>query len=236
MKTRNRTFVAVLLFAFVMSTDAAAQRRFENPAYLDQCETPHTVSVTFNTPYLRAIMPMGLEGLIDMLTLGGSFLGPIASEGHDTKCSPGISVDWRKMLNPVVSLGASVGYSHMSTWYDSDYSTGLYCQRTRTNLIATTFQLELTYLRRGIFTMYGLWEWGFGMRFQHQHNTQINTPHTRWQVDQPDRPQTDIHSFRFMMMSHRSPLGFRFGRRLGRYFELGFGYRGILSAGIDYQF
>lgn len=235
MRIRKLTFVAALVFALAVSADVAAQRRFENPAYLDQCETPHTVSVTFNTPYLRAIMPMGFEGLFGLLG-GSSFLGPIASEGHATKCSPGISLDWRKMLNPVVSLGVSLGYTHMSTWYDNNFTAGLYCQRTRTNLLATTFQLELTYLRRGNFTMYGLWEWGFGWRFQHQRNTPIAAHHTRFSYDKPDRPQTDIHSFRFMMMSHRSPLGFRFGRKLGGYFELGFGYRGLLSVGIDYQF
>ena len=237
MKARTLT-TFVVLAALFMASNATAQRRFMNPAYIEQNRTPHTVSLTLNKPYSPATSPGTIDILVAVATAGGQiFLGPFADKGHTTKRSPGISVDYRKMLNPVVSLGTSLGYTHMSTWYDGEYQNGLYCHQTRTNLLTTTFQLELTYLRRGIFTMYGLWELGFGFRFQHQETTPIEIRHTRWQqAEKPECPPSTTDKFWFKILGHGAPLGFRFGRKCGGYLELGLGYRGIVSAGVDFQF
>lgn len=237
MKARILTPLVVLAALF-MTSNATAQRRFMNPAYIEQDRTPHTVSLTLSRPYPQATSFGAIDVLVAIVTGGGKiFLGPFENNGHTTKRSPGISVDYRKMLNPVVSLGTSLGYTHMSTWYDDEYQTGLYCHHTRTNLLTTTFQLELTYLRRGIFTMYGLWEFGFGFRFQQQQNTPIEALHTRWQpAEQPESPPSTANRFWFKLLSHSAPLGFRFGRKCGGYLELGFGYRRWVSVGVDFQF
>ena len=149
---------------------------------------------------------------------------------------PGLSVDYRKMLNPVVSIGTSVGYSRMTSWYDYEHTDGIYCQHTNTHLVSAMFQLELTYLRRGIFTMYGVWELGFGVRHQNMRGELIDgrQPHTRFQP--AEYPATASRRTRFMLLKHSAPLGFRFGRKWGGYIELGLGYRGIVSAGVDFQF
>ena len=229
MKARILTPLVVLTALFLAS-NATAQRRFMNPAYIEQNRTPHTVSVSLYGPSYRALTP----GILEFL--GGSWIGGDIFDSHKFTTMPGLSVDYRKMLNPVVSLGTSLGYSRMTSWYDYEHTDGIYCQHTNTHLVSAMFQLELTYLRRGIFTMYGVWELGFGVRHQNMRGELIDgrQPHTRFQP--AEYPATASRRTRFMLLKHSAPLGFRFGRKWGGYIEFGLGYRDIIVVGADFQF
>lgn len=230
MKARTLT-TFVVLAALFMASNATAQKRFTNPAYIYQAQTPHTISVSLYGPSYRALTP----GIFELLG-GYSWVGGDIFDSHKFTTMPGLSVDYRKMLNPVVSLGASLGYSRMTSWYDYEHTDGIYCQHTNTHLVSAMFQLELTYLRRGIFTMYGVWELGFGVRHQNMRGELIDgrQPHTRFQP--AEYPATASRRTRFMLLKHSAPLGFRFGRKWGGYIELGLGYRDIIVVGVDFQF
>ncbi len=259
MKPSLRTLVMAVLLVAVMpsasaqeSSEAVAQKYnirgrspFDNPAYLEQTLTPNTISVSFGMPYSGARY-MTLSPL-SLLLLQSDWLGSSWYDGDKRGGIPGISVDWRQMIHPVISLGTSVGYSYTTTWGNNDgYTDGVFRQHTRTNYLTTVFQMEITYLRRRNFTMYGLLEVGFGMRFQNMTSEQISVKEpidasdvrtTRWQAGDPvARPSHYERAFRFHFVSQTSPLGFRWGRKVGGYFELGYGYRGFFSAGVDWQF
>jgi hypothetical protein len=48
--------------------------------------------------------------------------------------------------------------------------------------------------------------------------------------------ETTIANNRVHLNGYFSPFGFRFGNKLGGYFELGIGYKGIINGGISYRF
>jgi hypothetical protein len=83
-------------------------------------------------------------------------------------------------------------------------------------------EAELTYLSSGDFNLYGLA--GIGGTFYHlkykdnsdkNMNDSDTNPYTAFQI---------------------TPVGLRFGRNVGAFVELGFGYRGILNAGLFARF
>ena len=159
MKARTLTSLVVLT-VLLMTSNATAQRRFMNPAYIEQDRTPHTVSLTLSRPYPQATSFGTIDVLVAIVTGGGKiFLGPFENNGHTTKRSPGISVDYRKMLNPVVSLGTSLGYTHMSTWYDDEYQTGLYCHHTLNHNLPARINISASWY------FHYVWPLGVWLRF-----------------------------------------------------------------------
>lgn len=51
-----------------------------------------------------------------------------------------------------------------------------------------------------------------------------------------DKPSTEDIQNKFGMAYQFTPIGFRIGKKLGAFFELGFGYKGMLAGGLSYRF
>ena len=233
-----RRFAQLLLVLAVccttLSTASARERekrvRPTNPYYEEQIKTPNTIALTVGTVHPRAKRP-GLLGYLIFLE-PYPWLGPTWDKADSRTASPNLQLTWKYVINRTVTLGATAGYCFSSLGRDWDSGNGWYHQNTHTNIVSGLFRLELTYLRRGIFTMYGTIHMGIGLRFQKMTSEQFD-PATGASIG--GRPSV-THDYRQRFYYHVAPLGFRFGRRVGGFLELGYRVGSFAQVGVDYRF
>ncbi|MDR2680148.1 MAG: hypothetical protein LBC47_04985 [Tannerella sp.] len=119
----------------------------------------------------------------------------------------------------IFAVGGFVAYDYaQSKGFVAGIETGKFYKTHYTFALET----ELTYLPLGAFNMYALA--GIGRTFYHLKYKSNNGENLN---DSATNPYTTFQI---------TPVGLRFGRNAGAFLELGFGYRGILNAGLFARF
>lgn len=134
---------------------------------------------------------------------------------------PSIGVSYKRNLSRTFAVGASVHYAgSTSKWVDKNDAT----QHGKFDLhfLMLSAECNITYVRADWFTFYGVLGAGVSGCFG---GTSYDAS-----------GEKADHSVSVLPNAQISPLGFRFGRRFGGHIELGFGYKGIVNAGLDYRF
>ena len=211
-----------------------------NPAYEAQIKTPNTISLSVGTPMTRAKSPGHLYYLWRLfLPFDDRWLGQDwYSDNTGRMASPAVHFSWRRLMNRTFSIGVSAAHSY--TFVENDhvtYTDGVFSEKYRTNVFLVGFRCDITYLRRGVFTMYGVLEPAFGVRYQTMHTEPVTEPSTRFTAaEPPSRPAAFDSQVVFMPTFNVYPLCFRFGRRAGAFIEAGWGGSTCLKLGVDCRF
>ncbi|MDR2773554.1 MAG: hypothetical protein LBC19_02220 [Tannerella sp.] len=119
----------------------------------------------------------------------------------------------------IFAVGGFVAYDYAkSKGLSGGYETGMFYKTHYTFAL----EAELTYLPLGSFNMYGLV--GIGETFYH---LEYKSSSSESMNDSDTNPYTTFQI---------TPVGLRIGRNAGAFLEIGFGYRGILNAGLFARF
>jgi len=155
----------------------------------------------------------------------------IYSDWSTTTHAAAFSAGYRYRISRVFAIGFTAGYEHQQGLFKQLIYSGYHpANRGAYSRHAFTLapEVTVTYLRRfhGQLSMYATTSFGgtYASEVVTYDTTNIKThPDPKY-----DRP--------LQINGYGSPLGVRFGRALSGYFQLGFGYKGVLSYGLTYKF
>jgi opacity protein-like surface antigen len=130
-----------------------------------------------------------------------------------------IHLGYKYNLTDRIALGGVAAFDYAkSKGFIAGNDVGIFHKRHYT----LAFEAEYAYIRSGILTIYGLIGAGgtlYTLKYEDQYNSDLNdsnsNPYATFQV---------------------TPIGLRLGKNAGGFLELGFGYRGIINAGIFARF
>lgn len=186
--------------------------RSENPEYEFQKQMPNAISVDAGFYSVENVVSLFATSLTAAFT---SISGEVSHIG----VIPNIGVNYDRLINHTVSMGASFHYSR--TWFDwQQKSDPTVKGRGAWNFYMLSYECRFTYFRKGVTTIYG--KAGVGASL-----VQCTTNESGG----PDRQE-----FAVLPNFQITPLGLRFGRRVAGFVELGFGYRGLVNAGVECRF
>ena len=168
----------------------------------------HDLSVSYGALSIDQMSDILQDVLTVVLTLG-------TFNKTDAKYTGVPFLTYHYSANSRFGFGAAVGtYKASGTLQAGGEDVGTYEERN------TIGAVELDYrwvMRPGLQIYSGV---GFGLRYRHgtyqtEGSSEVN---------------------KFLPTFHINALGVRFGRKVGFFFELGAGYKGVLSAGLNAQF
>ena len=119
------------------------------------------------------------------------------------------------------SLGAAFAYDVNSV---KVYNSNTPDQKREVNRKYMTFAVEpaFNYVSKSAFKLYGYL--GLGVTIIHFENAVFN-----------DGSEAELTRLPFFN-AHFTPIGMRFGKEFGGFLEFGYGYKGILNAGVSFRF
>lgn len=120
----------------------------------------------------------------------------------------------------IFTFGITAGYVHTKyDWTESSaYNNGTTTSKIERACYTVASELDFRYIRKEKFTMYSLI--GLGYTF----------------VDDHSEPTETGERLENHFDMHVSFLGFRYGKDLGGFIELGAGYKGLINFGMNYRF
>ncbi|MDR1115780.1 MAG: hypothetical protein LBL33_06505 [Tannerella sp.] len=158
-----------------------------------------------------------LNTFSDMIV--SSALLPKGLEMKDDNSYGSAHLGYKYLCNKTFAIGGFAAYDYAKSKGVSDgKETGKFYKTHYTFAV----EAELTYLSKGNFNMYGLA--GIGETFYHLKYK-----------DNSDKNKNDSNMNPYTAFQI-TPVGLRYGRNAGAFVELGFGYRGILNAGVFARF
>ena len=135
----------------------------------------------------------------------------------NTTYTGGFNLWYKYNLTRSIGLGGTFVYEHArSDAYSDGTKTGEFNKNYYTLVAESSFR----YLISGKFSLYGIL--GAGATLYDQ----------KYKATNGSDSDNDLVSFNFQI----SPIAIRYGDRLGFFIELGFGYKGIISAGLYTRF
>ncbi len=146
------------------------------------------------------------------------FVGGTITYG-DRQTIPGITIRYSKAIKDRWLLGGVFGYQTQSK---DVFVSGTKSGKIETNLYTVALESDYRYISKPSFRLYSGLGLGytFGKNNYDGNNSSISL----------NRKSQNYFNFQ------ATALGFRFGEQLGIFAELGFGYKGVLNAGLSYQF
>ncbi len=210
-----------------------------NLAYEAQKTMPNTISLSVGTPMECAKSPSLIFYMLAGPLWLDRWIGDVWYGENDRRmASPTIHFSWRRLMNRTFSIGVSAAHSYTMVEDNKAYTDGIFRETCRTNVFLVGFRCDITYIRRGVFTMYGVLEPALGVRYQTMRTKPVATePSTRFTAAEPPSSPAAFNSRVFFMPTFNIyPLCFRFGRRAGAFLEAGWGGSTCLKMGADYRF
>ncbi len=210
----KRCLFLALLATMLMSEAYARTPATESKPRLEfqeQMKTPNAISV--NIGY------MSLENVLtSMSEIIFAFTKPPLTKSQFI--TPPVGVRYMRTLNPTITLGCTANYSgyfregalvNQDTGVEQPYKHSC-------NNISVAVECRFTYFRKGIVKLYG--SVGLGCAYWNIVDTLNDEPTTHGVF-----PTVNL-----------SPFGIRLGRKVGGFVEVGLGYRGLVSGGVDIRF
>lgn len=130
--------------------------------------------------------------------------------------TPTVGIRYLHTLNRTFTVGCAANFSSFIR-EGVRQSNGVKVKQNCNN-VALSAECRFTYLRKGIFKMYGTL--GLGVSY--------------WNIIEQAEATDAQHGAFFNF--NVSPLGMRLGKQVGGFLEFGLGYRGLVSAGVDVRF
>lgn len=166
----------------------------------------HEIQIGVGLHSDEAVIPHMLENFVNVL-FGWS---PTSIEPKTF-----LNISYRYRLKPKFSLGVTTGYR--SRTYDKKHDrSGTYGYKTKSAVMA--FECVFHHYHKPNIAVYSLA--GLGSYFTQDQS-----------IIYPDQTYSDA-----AMTFQATPLGIRFGKTVGVFAELGYGYKGILNFGISGKF
>jgi|GEM_PF-2032586 len=130
---------------------------------------------------------------------------------------------WSASVNYYVSPAVAIGAVFGDQWLSDNFTNlgehvGERSYQLRTRITVAALQVKVLYDAESNFEYYGLYS--LGMRTLSGSDSLLHFVHMRHQ----------------MQAIQITPFGYKVGGKVGFFVELGWGYKGILSAGLSYSF
>lgn len=144
---------------------------------------------------------------------------PLIYERYNIRSTHGIFVAYKYSVSQKLRIGCAAGYEGISSdyYHFSDHSLAY---RNKSRFFSIAFESDVKYLQINQFQVYS----GFG----------IGAALINHYIDNPTIPDNTIHENRFNY--HLLVAGFRIGKEICPFIELGYGYKGLINAGLSYRF
>lgn len=189
------------------------------------CATCHLIGQTQQG--MSEIRLQGSDGLplsaINGLTIGlsdafGSF-GDYSIKRDGGSSLPGLwGIGYRYYVSPRFSVGLDMGFMKYSASYTLKKADDKRQGERKTNFIVALPTAEYSYLNKQKVQLYG--NIGVGITSVSGHSTVSR--------------DGDLHDYSATTVAFQlNPIGVRFGQRFGGFAELGFGFKGIVTAGFS---
>lgn len=158
------------------------------------------------------------ETMDDVITIIS--LGTVVAQAQNIKETGPILISYRNIAKPWFRVGVIAGYTNVEyDWVESSlYSSGTSSRKVERSSYTFATEADFRYLRRENFTMYSLIGFGYTV------------------VDDRSEPTETGEEWENHFDMHISFVGFRYGKDLGGFIELGAGYKGLVNFGMNYMF
>lgn len=158
-----------------------------------------------------------VEDLGHLVVTAGT-LGTINASIVNRTYSPAFYLSGGRMLSNRIYVGLAGAFEKATGDYQQDNQiVGNFRRKT----FSVAAEGRINYLNKAVVTLYGTGALGFTF------NSQVSNRPAEW---------TEFVPVKNHFTGYVSPIGARFGKDLGGYLELGYGYKGVLNAGINYRF
>lgn len=195
-------------FLFILSASIILLIATSNNKLFAQ-DSKHDISVSYGVLTNDQFLDFYSDLFIDIFTLG-------YETTDNTKELGGIFITYKNIAHKF-NWGITAGYDAIlsSDIKDKDTLVG----KGYSNRITIALEGDYRYINKDIFQMYS----GLGLGYTFRKDT--------YNPDIGPEQTNNINHFNFQLTA----VGVRFGKSLGGFMELGFGYKGILNFGLSYQ-